>query len=43
MQLVNILSENEINLLNKAQIDYSQEDANKILDFLAFYDIITKS
>ncbi len=31
MQLVNILSENEINLLNKAQIDYSKQDANMII------------
>ncbi|MBR0491412.1 MAG: hypothetical protein IJJ82_05140 [Clostridia bacterium] len=31
MQLVNILTENEIKLLNKAQIDYSKEDANMII------------
>lgn len=31
MQLSNILTENEINLLNKAQIDYSKEDANMII------------
>ena len=31
MILVNILSENEINLLNKAQIDYSKQDANMII------------
>lgn len=31
MQLVNILSKNEINLLNKAQIDYSKQDANMII------------
>ena len=31
MQLSNILTENEINLLNIAQIDYSKEDANMII------------
>ena len=31
MQLVDILSENEIDLLNKAQIDYSKQDANMII------------
>ena len=31
MQLSNILTDNEIKLLNKAQIDYSKQDANMIL------------
>jgi len=37
MQLSNILTENEINLLNKAQIDYSKEDANIIITRVAEY------
>ena len=37
MQLSNILTDNEIRLLNKAQIDYSKEDANVIITKVAEY------
>ena len=37
MQLSNILTDNEIRLLNKAQIDYSKQDANIIITRVAEY------